>query len=207
MLSKKSIAYFRKVVADKFPNWIGFNTGLANESTFTRALPPELKGMRIPTLQTMIMGCCGAAKLKDSESDSLCVSYLGVLATWSPVEKALYALYLNDNPGRYYGLLFCISVNGNPKTLTDVEKVLVDLGFHPISRAMNRAHGPNYLTTWLLNTMPGQIMDGLVPSLFNESVDGDPTPGKDFPVLSKKKGVVHAAVPVKARRTPRGPRT
>jgi hypothetical protein len=87
------------------------------------------------------------------------------LYAYTELEKAIFALWLNDNPSPGYAALVASSASPDPKKFDRSEQVLLDSGFVPVMRGYNLCHGPNYVTLWVFQfTKPDRTPLAAVPA-------------------------------------------
>lgn len=185
MLSKQRIEELRAIVREKYPDF-GTAKGdkIFNGLQAKRSNPdkvfwePPMYGlpyastvglfperMDLPVM-TGITACCGLVSF-----DKLIGEMTGLwsLAGYTKVERAIFALWLNDNKAPGYTAVICSTGSPDPKKFNTSEEVLIEAGFKPLMRGYNLCHGPNYVTVWGL-----QLNEDALPP--------DPTP----PVASVK---------------------
>lgn len=117
--------------------------------------------LRVPQITTITM-CCGLSAFQNMIGD---MHGLYPLSNYTELEKAVFALWLNDNPSPGYAALVASSASPNPNKYDASEQVLLDSGFVPVMRGYNLCHGPNYVTMWTFQfTKPDQTPLAAVPA-------------------------------------------
>jgi hypothetical protein len=98
---------------------------------------------------------------------------LYTLSAFNEVEKAIFALWLNDNPQSRHTLILASTGSPNKKAFKDnqSEQVLLFAGFKPLARGLNMNHGPNHVTLWAL-----QLNEDTIPANAPRITPPDLTP-------------------------------
>lgn len=171
MLSKERIEELHAIVKKAHPNYGTKEMKEPVRNTrgyggYDYALPAKTSKGFLPAFQppqlTAIANCCGATQIQNVMGE---MKGLHSLSTMTEVERAIFALWLNDNAAPKYTAIFCMSASPNKaKFDPGTEKCLEEAGFVPLLRGYNLCHGPNHVTMWALQ--------------FNESSlpKPDPTP-------------------------------
>lgn len=117
------------------------------------------KAISLPNLVT-IGSCCGFTQFEKIIGD---MNGLYSLTEYDDVEKAIFALWLNDNPRPGFTAIIAATGSPNPKQFGDQEKVLQFCGFEPLLRGYNLCHGPNHVTLWGLQLNDSTLPPGPTP--------------------------------------------
>lgn len=158
MLSPARIRDLWAIVHEKFPSFkpnhlpaIG-RPGSCGIATPTTIQKDGCTLVQLPTLRE-ISGCCGAGGVKCGGDEHQAGDLYGVylLANYSPVQKALFTLWLNDNPQCWKSVVTAVSAERDRTgAWSKVELILFEAGFTPVSRTPNRNHGPGHITLWFI---------------------------------------------------------
>ena len=98
-----------------------------------------------------VTSCCGAAGFTEAASASGEIYGVFTLAKYTEVQKAIFALWLNDNPQCWKSVMVAVSAERfTVGAWNEAELVLFESGFIPVSRTLNRNHGPGHITLWYI---------------------------------------------------------
>lgn len=156
MLSNERLAELLLVVHEKHPNFDPTKMPL-NVSGITNIQTPE-KFQFCYAMRSQAVGCCGLLEMTS----------VYPLAQLTPVQRAILALWLHNarQPNALTGIIASTASGGHNHTQTEQEKVLMEIGFTPIFRGHNGAHGGtnnNYVTVWFFELSEGTQIPGLTP--------------------------------------------
>lgn len=188
MLSKERLEELEKIVRSKYPLFKladlpkGFYSGMP-----TRFEKPEAFAF-CGSMRSQTVGCCGIVEMQG----------LYTMTQLSEVQRAVLALWFQSmyklNPITCF--LASTASLGHNDIQTPQEKVLMELGFEPVHRGHNGAHGTggnhNFVTLWMFRTSEPTPIPGLTP----------PAPLVKAPVR-KKPSVINATKRALKTLTPR----
>lgn len=168
MLSPDKIEEFRAIVRKVYPDYDHFegnalgnaDSGILGASDVTRMKTIALSNqvVYLPALREAGR-CCGFAAFELFFGE---IYGLYQLATYTELQVALFALWLNDNAKTRLTGITCASAGGGAGW-SPSEKVLLKVGFVPIHRSLNLCHGPQTITFWFLALGPDSLPPGWAP--------------------------------------------
>lgn len=161
MLSPEKLAELTAFVKEKYPNFRPESFGSAMRGTISIRHPAQFG---FAGSMTSLPSCCGVIQIGGVLEMG---SILPLLANLTKMQKAIFALWLHHPRGidAMAGIIATTPSEGHNHNQTETEKVLMEVGFTPISRANNGNYGAtgNFITTWFFQPGEATPIPGLTP--------------------------------------------